>query len=45
MYDIFKLLLDNIHYPMWIKDTDLKYIFVNKSYVNLHNKKKKILLD
>ena len=35
-YNIFKLLVDNIPQPIWIKDLDLKFIYVNKEYENIH---------
>ena len=34
--NIFKLLVDNIPQPIWIKDLDLKFIYVNKEYENIH---------
>ncbi|MDD3049510.1 MAG: diguanylate cyclase [Bacilli bacterium] len=35
-YNIFKLLVDNIPQPIWIKDLDLKFIYVNEEYENIH---------
>ena len=29
---MFKLLVDNIPQPIWIKDLDLKFIYVNEEY-------------
>jgi len=40
MNEIFKVLLDSIYIPIWIKDLDLNYIFVNNKYAELNNKKK-----
>lgn len=34
-YEIFKLLVDSISYPIWIKDLDLRFIYANKEYINL----------
>ena len=31
-YKLFKLLVDNIPHPMWIKDLDLRFIYVNQQY-------------
>ncbi|MGV8907322.1 MAG: HD domain-containing phosphohydrolase [Acetobacterium sp.] len=39
MNEIFKNLIDNIHIPIWIKDLDLHYIFVNNKYAEINNKK------
>lgn len=39
--DIYKLFLQNIPYPVWICDTDLNIIFVNKHYENINNIKSK----
>ena len=30
----FERILDNIPAPVWVKDTDAKYLFVNKAYCN-----------
>lgn len=38
MNDIFKLLAENMIFPMWIKDSELKYIFANKSYADLNDR-------
>ncbi|BCZ49083.1 histidine kinase [Clostridium gelidum] len=35
-YNIFKLLVDNIPQPIWIKDIDLKFVYVNEEYENIH---------
>jgi len=43
MNEIFKVLLDSIHIPIWIKDLDLNYIFVNNKYAEINNKKKLVL--
>ncbi|WP_055069921.1 sensor domain-containing diguanylate cyclase/phosphohydrolase [Clostridium massiliamazoniense] len=39
MEDIYKLLAENMVFPMWIKDTNLRFIFANKSYADLTDKK------
>jgi len=38
-YKIFKLLVDNIPQPIWIKDLDLKFIYVNEEYENIYKNK------
>ena len=35
-YKIFKLLVDNIPQPIWIKDLDLRFIYVNKEYEEIY---------
>ncbi len=35
-----KLLLDNIPFPIWIKDLDLKFVYVNNIYAQIYNKTK-----
>src|SRR5471030_543334 len=40
-YKLFKLLVENIPHPMWIKDPDLRFIYVNKEYINICNGKDK----
>ena len=35
-YNMFKLLVDSIPQPIWIKDLDLRFIYVNKEYQNIH---------
>lgn len=35
-YKIFKLLLDNIPQPIWIKDLDLRFIYINKEYEEIY---------
>ena len=35
-YKLFKLLVDNILQPIWIKDLDLRFIYVNKEYQNMY---------
>ncbi|WP_242982203.1 MULTISPECIES: HD domain-containing phosphohydrolase [unclassified Clostridium] len=35
--ELFKLFVDNIPYPIWIKDLDLRFIYVNKEYIGLCN--------
>lgn len=38
MKNIFKILAENSTLPMWIKDLDYKFIFVNKSYADLQHR-------
>ena len=40
-YNIFKLLVDNIPQPIWIKDLDLKFIYVNEEYENIYKGRNK----
>ena len=40
-YNMFKLLVDSIPHPIWIKDLDLRFIYVNKEYKNICNGKDK----
>ena len=40
MQNIFKMLLENIDFPVWIKDLNLKFIFANEKYANFINKNK-----
>lgn len=35
-YKTFKLLLDNIPQPIWIKDLDLRFIYINKEYEEIY---------
>lgn len=35
-YKMFKLLVDSIPQPIWIKDLDLRFIYVNKEYEKMH---------
>lgn len=35
-YKIFKLLADNIPQPIWIKDLDLRFIYINKEYKRIY---------
>lgn len=35
-YKIFKLLADNIPQPIWIKDLDLRFIYINKEYEEIY---------
>lgn len=35
-YKIFKLLADNIPQPIWIKDLDLRFIYINKEYEDIY---------
>ena len=39
MENLFELLVKNIDIPIWIKDLDYRFIFVNKRYAQLCNKK------
>lgn len=39
MEEIFKLLVENMVFPIWIKDEELRFIFANKSYADLSDKK------
>ncbi len=32
-----KVVIDNIPFPIWIKDLDEKFIFVNKEFTRMHN--------
>lgn len=34
-YTLFKLLIDNIPYPIWIKDLELRFLYVNKEYISI----------
>lgn len=34
-YKLFKLLIDNIPNPIWIKDLNLRYIYANKEYIKI----------
>ena len=38
MKNVFKMLAENSILPMWIKDLDYKFIFVNKSYADLQHR-------
>ncbi|OPX50146.1 PAS domain-containing protein [Clostridium thermobutyricum] len=40
MQNIFKMLLENIDFPVWIKDLNLKFIFANEKYAKFINKNK-----
>ena len=40
-YKMFKLLVDNIPQPIWIKDLDLRFIYVNKEYENIYKGRNK----
>lgn len=35
-YKTFKLLVDNIPQPIWIKDLDLRFIYINKEYKRIY---------
>jgi diguanylate cyclase (GGDEF)-like protein/PAS domain S-box-containing protein len=35
-YKLFKLLADNIPQPIWIKDLDLRFIYINKEYRSIY---------
>jgi diguanylate cyclase (GGDEF)-like protein/PAS domain S-box-containing protein len=35
-YNLFKLLVDNIPQPIWIKDLDLRFIYTNKEYRDIY---------
>ena len=35
-YKLFKLLVDDILQPIWIKDLNLRFIYVNKEYQNMY---------
>ena len=41
-YKMFKLLVDSIPQPIWIKDLDLKFIYINKEYENIYKGRNKI---
>lgn len=45
MNDIFKMIFDNLPFPMWVKDLDFNFILVNNSFENLCNKSKEEILD
>ncbi|MCE5220925.1 MAG: diguanylate cyclase [Clostridium sp.] len=40
-YKMFKLLVDSIPQPIWIKDLDLRFIYVNKEYENIYKGRNK----
>ena len=40
MQNIFRMLLENIDFPVWIKDLNLKFIFANEKYADFINKDK-----
>ena len=40
-YNMFKLLVDSIPQPIWIKDLDLRFIYVNKEYENIYKGRNK----
>lgn len=42
-YELFKLLVDKLEYPIWIKDVDLRYLYVNKEYIRLSKSEDKEL--
>lgn len=37
---IFKILVDAVPQPIWIKDKDLRFIYTNKKYIDINNIKK-----
>lgn len=37
---IFRLLVDAVPQPIWIKDKDLRFIYTNKKYIDINNIKK-----
>lgn len=37
--EMFKLVVDNIPNPMWIKDKELRFIYANDEYIKIFNKK------
>ncbi|MGL5615014.1 MAG: HD domain-containing phosphohydrolase [Sarcina sp.] len=39
MEDMFKLIAENMIFPMWIKDRNLKFIYANELYAELNDKK------
>ena len=39
MRNFFELLVENMTFPVWIKNLDFKFIFVNKRYAEINNKK------
>ncbi|MGL5346227.1 MAG: diguanylate cyclase domain-containing protein [Peptostreptococcaceae bacterium] len=44
MNKIIKAILEYIPIPIWVKDLELKYIYVNKAYANLYNKEKEYFM-
>lgn len=40
-YNMFKLLVDSIPQPIWIKDLDLRFIYVNEEYENIYKGRNK----
>jgi len=43
-YNMFKLLVDNIPQPIWIKNLHLKYIYINKEYEKIYKGQNKIFI-
>jgi len=43
-YNMFKLLVDNIPQPIWIKDLDLKFIYINEEYEKIYIGQNKIFI-
>lgn len=43
-YELFKALVDTIQYPIWIKDIDLRFVYVNKEYVNMCKGEDKVFI-
>lgn len=39
MNNVIKLFLNNIPFPIWVKDLDLKFVYVNNIYAQTYNKK------
>ena len=40
-YNMFKLLVDSIPQPIWIKDLDLRFLYVNEEYENIYKGRNK----
>lgn len=43
-YSMFKSLVDSIPQPIWIKDLDLNYIYINKEYRKIYKDREKNLI-
>lgn len=44
MNKIFKVIFESLPFPMWVRDLEFKYIFVNDRYTKMLNKSKEKLL-
>jgi len=43
-YNMFKLLVDNIPQPIWIKNLDLRFIYINEEYEKIYKSQNKIFI-